>query len=69
MDRLARLIHFGPTWQMTIHGFCDASEKAYAAAVYTRTESNKERNITSKTKVAPVKRKITSGWNSVERYY
>ena len=43
-----------------IHGFSDASEKAYAAVVYLRTEfSNGETQVnivTSKTRVAPIKR-------------
>ena len=43
-----------------IHGFCDASERAYAAVVYYRTVDDK-RNVhtaivISKTKVAPIKR-------------
>ena len=39
-------------------GFCDASEKAYAAVVYLRTTSEGQRYvhlITSKTRVAPAK--------------
>ena len=41
------------------HGFCDASEDAYAGAVYIRTQ-DKDGNVhvslvTSKTKVAPIK--------------
>ena len=43
-----------------IHGFSDASERAYAAVVYLRTEfSNGETQVnivTSKTRVAPIKR-------------
>ena len=43
-----------------IHGFWDASERAYAAVVYLRTEfSNGETQVnivTSKTRVAPIKR-------------
>ncbi|XP_054717598.1 uncharacterized protein LOC129226994 [Uloborus diversus] len=42
-----------------LHGFCDASEKAYAAAVYIRTISmNGNINVqlvTSKTRVSPIK--------------
>ena len=43
-----------------LHGFCDASEAAYAAVVYFRTLDSKGNPhislITSKTKVAPIKR-------------
>ena len=45
---------------MELHGFCDASERAYAAVVYLRmvdTTGNVQVTlITSKTKVAPIKR-------------
>ena len=43
-----------------IHGFSDASERAYAAIVYLRTEFNNGETqvniVTSKTRVAPMKR-------------
>lgn len=41
------------------HGFCDASNKAYAAVVYCRTVNNgifKVSLLTSKTRVAPIKK-------------
>ncbi|CAG7720392.1 unnamed protein product [Allacma fusca] len=42
-----------------LHGFCDSSEKAFAAAVYIRTITHNEEVhmhlLTSKTKVAPLK--------------
>ena len=49
-----------PTYHQ-IHGFSDASEKAYAAVVYLRTVYDNGRNvainiITSKTRVAPLKK-------------
>lgn len=46
-----------------LHGFCDASENAYAAAVYLKTVDRAGNAIvtllTAKTKVAPVKSKVT----------
>lgn len=60
-----------PRWINTIaqtrvqlHGFCDASEHAYAAVIYLRT-IDEENNITvslltAKTKVAPVKKEKLS---------
>lgn len=45
--------------RITLHGFCDASEKAYAAVVYCRTQTSegdiKISLIASRTKVAPVR--------------
>ena len=45
--------------EIEIHGFSDASEKAYCAAVYIRSESSsgdiKVRLVAAKTKVAPIK--------------
>jgi hypothetical protein len=44
---------------LQIHGFCDASSRAYAAAVYLRVENTNEsvsvHLIASKSKVAPIK--------------
>ncbi len=43
-----------------LHGFCDASERAYAAVIYLRltgTDNDVQISlVTSKTKVAPIKR-------------
>lgn len=44
---------------ISIHGFADASEEAYAAAVYVCTKHNNETHVSlmaAKTKVAPLKR-------------
>ena len=52
-----------PTRSYQIHGFCDASDKAFAAVVYLRTEQKNgevETNlIASKTRVAPIKKQST----------
>lgn len=48
---------------LEIHGFCDASEKAYACVIYSRVQNQageyKTTLITAKTKVAPISNKIT----------
>ena len=48
-----------PIKEVQIHVFCDASEKAYAAAIYARITNDDDKTfaylLTSKTKVAPVK--------------
>lgn len=54
-----RCIGLDPNRCVTLHGFCDASSRAYAAVIYVRTvDENGMANvrlITSKTKVAPVR--------------
>ena len=58
--RLPRCYHSEePALSITLHGFCDASETAYAAVVYLRTTYDQGpvtcRLVLAKTKVAPVK--------------
>ncbi|XP_070141568.1 uncharacterized protein [Drosophila kikkawai] len=56
--RIPRWVHFQPGVQVQIHGFCDASQKAYGAAIYVRIQRDgiiSSNLLTSKTKVAPVK--------------
>ena len=58
--KIPRWVGFSPQHNIQIHGFCDASEKAYCGSVYIRAD-NSEGRITchllvAKTKVAPIKR-------------
>ncbi|XP_067614542.1 uncharacterized protein [Eurosta solidaginis] len=56
--RIPRWVNFSPGTDIEIHGFCDASEKAYAAVIYMRvkTDDNVCTNLLlAKTRVAPVK--------------
>ncbi|XP_017480900.1 PREDICTED: uncharacterized protein LOC108370149 [Rhagoletis zephyria] len=56
--RIPRWVEFSPTEKIEIHGFCDSSEKAYAAAVHLRVEREKcifVNLLFAKTRVAPVK--------------
>ncbi|XP_037818722.1 uncharacterized protein LOC119608392, partial [Lucilia sericata] len=55
---IPRWINFVPNSNIQFHGFCDASEKAYAAVLYIRISNNDTvftHLISSKTKVAPLK--------------
>ncbi|XP_073845545.1 uncharacterized protein isoform X1 [Musca autumnalis] len=58
--KIPRWIHFTPDSDVEIHGFCDASESAYAAALYIRVRntSNEIQTslLTAKTRVAPIKK-------------
>lgn len=57
--KLDRWIGTKKVCKVEVHGFCDASNKAYAAVVYLRVEysdeSVKVNLISGKTKVAPIK--------------
>ncbi|XP_025269128.1 uncharacterized protein LOC112639446 [Camponotus floridanus] len=57
---IPRWIGSKPEQQIQIHGFCDASQQAFAASVYLRTTNAETKStamlIVSKTKVAPLKR-------------
>ncbi|XP_037906171.1 uncharacterized protein LOC119648480 [Hermetia illucens] len=56
---IPRWLHCSDTVTIQVHGFCDASEAAYAAVIYVRIEerdgSTTVQLITSKSKVAPLK--------------
>ncbi|XP_029671985.1 uncharacterized protein LOC115240772 [Formica exsecta] len=57
--RVPRWLNSGTGCRREIHGFADASERAYAAVAYLRTEDREGRVevalVTAKTKVAPLK--------------
>ncbi|XP_075155812.1 uncharacterized protein LOC142229153 [Haematobia irritans] len=56
--RIPRWFGYTPDCNIQFHGFCDASEKAYAAVLYVRVESNDSVStslVSSKTRVAPIK--------------
>ncbi|CAD6997982.1 unnamed protein product [Ceratitis capitata] len=59
--RIPRWISFTPWKEIELHGFCDASEKAYAAALYVRVRDRtldrapEIHLLVGKTRVAPVK--------------
>jgi len=56
--RIPRWVGCQPEVKVEHHGFCDASQKAYGAAIYLRVEVGHNimtRLLTSKTRVAPVK--------------
>ncbi|XP_075168002.1 uncharacterized protein LOC142240188 [Haematobia irritans] len=58
--KIQRWIRYSPRAAVQIHGFSDASEKAYCAAVYLRVLDNDEKThvnlLVAKTKVAPIKK-------------
>ncbi|XP_059222185.1 uncharacterized protein LOC131996637 [Stomoxys calcitrans] len=56
--RVPRWFQYIPNSKIQFHGFCDASEKAYAAVLYVRIEVNDSiatNLVLSKTRVAPIK--------------
>ncbi|XP_044779797.1 uncharacterized protein LOC123327441 [Drosophila simulans] len=55
--RIPRWLSFRPDFKVEHHGFCDASQKAYGAAIYVRVEVGSTimvQLLTAKTRVAPV---------------
>lgn len=54
--RIPRWINFNPGNKLQLHGFCDASENGYAAAIYIKNVTEKTvRLLLSKSRVAPIK--------------
>ncbi|XP_059622190.1 uncharacterized protein LOC132265510 [Phlebotomus argentipes] len=60
--RIPRWTQYTPQSRVELHGFADASEKAFAACIYIRVTTGKQTTVhllTAKTRVAPQKGKIT----------
>ncbi|XP_075157594.1 uncharacterized protein LOC142230857 [Haematobia irritans] len=56
--RIPRWLNYSPACSIEFHGFCDASEKAYAAAIFVRIQLGDifySHLLTSKTRVSPIK--------------
>jgi len=56
--RIPRWVFFRPEFRVEHHGFCDASQKVYGAAIYVRVEMGHKTMVhllTVKTRMAPVK--------------
>ena len=53
--RIPRLIETGPSQKWSLHGFCDASKRAYAGVIYALNADGKSALLMAKTKVAPLR--------------
>ncbi|XP_065356268.1 uncharacterized protein LOC135950663 [Calliphora vicina] len=57
--KIPRWVNFQPENFIQLHGFCDASERAYCAALYIRSENPNNRSthlLVAKSKVAPLQK-------------
>lgn len=55
--KIPRWIQYSPACSVQLHGFCDASEKAFCGAIYARTTNAQGHSchlIVAKTRVAPL---------------
>lgn len=55
--KIPRWLNFDPLYATQIHGFCDASEKAYCAVIYLRIDNGSSIHshlLVSKTRIAPI---------------